>query len=115
MYHHYGFPVPATYTPLPMQDMADRLDFIEEEFEETILAYAKKDDEEIIDGLIDIIVVALGTLTLMGCNTQAHWDEVLRANMDKIVGKKKGREMKHDLTKPDDWIPPRHDLILEDQ
>ena len=54
--------------------MAFRLDFIEEEFEETILAFAEQDPEEIVDGLIDICVVAIGTLLAFDVDPDQAWD-----------------------------------------
>jgi len=94
--------------------MHGRIDFLEEEFQETILAYAEDNLEETIDGLIDLIYVAVGTLHLMGVSSQAHWDEVQRANMDKVPGKKPGRSMQYDMFKPADWEPPHHKQILEE-
>ena len=43
-----------------------RLDFIEEEFDETQKAVIENDPEEIVDGLIDLCVVAIGTLDACG-------------------------------------------------
>ena len=66
--------------------MAFRLDFIEEEFEETILAFAEQDPEEIVAGLIDICVVAIGTLLAFDVDPDQAWDEIHKANMNKEVG-----------------------------
>ena len=44
--------------------LAFRLDFLEEEFEETQAAFFKNDSKEVVDGLIDLIVIAIGTLDL---------------------------------------------------
>lgn len=88
-----------------------RLDFVEEELNETRKAVVEKDPEEIVDGLIDICVVALGTLDLFGVNAQKAWLEVLNANMKKKVGQKPGRENEHgfpDLVKDPDWEAPSH-------
>ena len=49
-----------------------RLDFLEEEFEETILAFANKDPEEIVDGLIDVCVIAIGTLLAFGVDADTR-------------------------------------------
>jgi predicted HAD superfamily Cof-like phosphohydrolase len=90
-----------------------RLDFIEEEFNETLKAtHLDKNPEEIVDGLIDIIVVALGTLDAFGVNAQKAWDEVHNANMAKEVGVKPERPNPlglPDLIKPTEWRAPSHD------
>lgn len=91
--------------------MAFRLDFIEEEFEETILAFAEQDPEEIVDGLIDICVVAIGTLLAFDVDPDQAWDEIHKANMNKEVGVKKSRPNPlglPDLSKPEGWTPPSH-------
>ena len=71
----------------------------------------RKDAEEIVDGLIDLCVVAIGTLDAYGVDPYKAWDEVLRANMDKFVGIKEGRPNPlgvPDLAKPEDWEAPNH-------
>ncbi len=88
-----------------------RLDFIEEEFEETLKANMENNPEEVVDGLIDIIVVALGTLDAFGVDVNRAWKEVHDANMAKEVGIKETRPNPlglPDLVKPKDWCGPNH-------
>ena len=88
-----------------------RIDFLKEELEETESALINMDSEEIVDGLIDLCVVAIGTLDAFGVNPYKAWDEVLRANMAKEVGVKESRPNPlgmPDLTKPEDWEGPSH-------
>ena len=88
-----------------------RIDFIREELEETEAALINMDAEEIVDGLIDLCVVAIGTLDAFGVNPYKAWDEVLEANMAKEVGKKPSRPNPlgvPDLIKPDNWKGPNH-------
>ena len=88
-----------------------RLKFLKEELQETVNATKAGDPEEIIDGLIDLCVVAIGTLDAFEVNAHKAWDEVLKANMKKIIGVKKERPNPlklPDLVKPDDWTPPSH-------
>ena len=88
-----------------------RIDFIREELEETEAALVSMDAEEIVDGLIDLCVVAIGTLDAFGVDPYKAWDEVLQANMAKEVGKKPSRPNPlgvPDLVKPDDWKAPSH-------
>lgn len=93
------------------QLLAFRLDFVEEEFEETLKAFADKNPEEIVDGLIDIIVIALGTLDMFNVDTDWAWEKVHNANMNKEVGVKPGRPNPlglPDLIKPEGWTAPNH-------
>jgi len=91
--------------------LAFRLDFLEEELTETVKAFAMNDGEELVDGLIDLCVVAIGTLDAFGIDPYKAWDEVLQANMAKEVGVKPTRPNPlgvPDLVKPDDWKAPSH-------
>lgn len=93
------------------QLLAFRLDFVEEEFEETLKAFADKNPEEIVDGLIDIIVIAIGTLDMFNVDTDWAWEKVHNANMNKEVGVKPGRPNPlglPDLIKPEGWTAPNH-------
>ena len=88
-----------------------RIAFLQEELDETREAYILRDAEEVVDGLIDLCVVAIGTLDAFGVDPYKAWDEVLKANMQKQVGVKETRPNPlgvPDLVKPDDWEPPSH-------
>lgn len=88
-----------------------RADFLQEELDETKRAILAEDAEEIVDGLIDLCVVAIGTLDAFGVDAHKAWNEVLIANMDKSVGVKESRPNPlglPDLVKGDDWEPPSH-------
>ena len=85
-----------------------RINFIEEELNEL-----KESDnpEDAVDALIDICVVAIGTLNAFQVNSKTAWDEVLRANMEKEVGVKDSRPNPlglPDLIKPEGWVGPDH-------
>jgi predicted HAD superfamily Cof-like phosphohydrolase len=91
-----------------------RLDFLHEELGETEKA-AKPgvpiDSEEVVDGLIDLCVVAIGTLDALGVDAYKAWDEVHKANMTKKVGVKETRPNPlglPDLVKPEGWVGPSH-------
>jgi|TARA_B100001063_G_C16510034_1_gene426308 hypothetical protein len=89
-----------------------RVDFLKEELDETESALVDMDSEEIVDGLIDLCVVAIGTLDAFGVDPYKAWDEVLKANMNKRVGVKEGRPNPlglPDLMKPADWKAPSHE------
>ena len=88
-----------------------RMDFIEEEFTETLNASMENNPEEVVDGLIDIIVVAIGTLDALGVDINKAWKEVHNANMSKKVGIKETRPNPlglPDLIKPEGWSAPNH-------
>jgi hypothetical protein len=86
-----------------------RARFIQEELTE--LFDNMHNPEEVVDALIDICVVAIGTLDAFDINSHEAWNEVLRANMAKRVGIKEGRPNPlglPDLMKPEDWVGPDH-------
>jgi len=88
-----------------------RYDFLQEEVNEGKTAISERNSEEIVDSLIDIIVVAVGTLDLLQVDFQKAWFEVLAANMAKRVGVKESRPNPlslPDLVKMPGWIPPSH-------
>lgn len=88
-----------------------RLKFLQEELWETIDASKNKDPEEIVDGLIDLCVVAIGTLDAFNIDAHKAWERVLEANMAKEVGVKESRPNElglPDLVKPEGWKAPDH-------
>jgi hypothetical protein len=89
-----------------------RIDFLKEELDETESALISMDSEEIVDGLIDLCVVAIGTLDAFGVDPYKAWDEVLKANLNKTVGVKPERPNPlglPDLIKPEGWEGPSHE------
>jgi len=89
-----------------------RVDFLEEELTETRNAQKVIDSEEIVDGLVDLCVVAIGTLDAFGVDPYKAWDAVLEANMAKSPGVKEGRPNPlglPDLMKPEGWTAPSHE------
>jgi len=89
-----------------------RLRFLQEELDETrAAAIMDKNPEEIVDGLIDLCVVAIGTLDAFGVDAYKAWDEVHNANMSKEPGIKESRPNPlglPDLIKPEGWKGPEH-------
>ena len=89
-----------------------RLNMVREELDETCVAFKKGDPEEIVDGLIDLCVFAIGTLDVFGVDAHKAWDAVYEANMAKSPGIKEGRPNPFglpDLIKPDGWTAPSHE------
>ena len=89
-----------------------RLNMVREELDETRDAFTKGDPEEIVDGLIDLCVFAIGTLDVFGVDAHKAWDAVYEANMAKSPGVKEGSPNPFglpDLIKPDGWTAPSHE------
>ena len=88
-----------------------RVKMMQEELDETKAAVKNGDAEEVVDGIIDICVFAIGTLEVFGVDANKAWDQVLKANMSKEVGIKEGRPNPlglPDLVKPEGWEGPTH-------
>ena len=89
-----------------------RLAMCKEELDETFDAASAKDPEEIVDGLIDLCVFAIGTLDVFGVDANEAWNRVYEANMAKEPGIKEGRPNPFglpDLMKPEGWTAPTHE------
>ena len=97
-----------------------RIDFLQEELDEMRKAVvdrqARKIDastaaDDTVDALIDLCVVAIGTLNAFDVNADEAWNRVHRANMTKEVGIKESRPNPlglPDLIKPEGWTAPTH-------
>lgn len=90
-----------------------RINFLAEEFNELGQAVSSSpvDAEETVDALIDLCVVAIGTLDLFNIDSHKAWQQVYVANMNKEVGVKASRPNPFnlpDLVKPSGWTPPDH-------
>jgi predicted HAD superfamily Cof-like phosphohydrolase len=92
--------------------IAFRLLMIYEELGETLsAALVQNNSEEMVDGLIDLCVFAIGSLDVFGVDSYRAWDEVLSANLQKEPGIKEGRPNPFglpDMLKPLLWSPPSH-------
>jgi len=87
-----------------------RVKFLKEELTE--LEDNLDNPEEIVDALIDLCVVAIGTLDAFDIDAYKAWDEVHKANMSKEVGIKASRPNPlnlPDLIKPTGWQAPSHE------
>ena len=91
-----------------------RINFLQEELDEMKKAATPNqpvDSEEVVDALIDLCVVAIGTLDLFEVNAYEAWNQVLQANLNKKVGIKESRPNPFglpDLIKPEGWVAPDH-------
>jgi predicted HAD superfamily Cof-like phosphohydrolase len=85
-----------------------RTNFLQEELNELKVA---KTADDAVDALIDLCVVAIGTLDAFDVNAYTAWDRVHAANMNKQVGIKESRPNPlglPDLIKPEGWTAPTH-------
>ena len=88
-----------------------RMLMLNEELHETMQAVNSENPEEIVDGLIDICVFAIGTLNVLEVDANKAWDAIHNANMAKEPGVKAGRPNPFgmpDLLKPEGWKGPDH-------
>jgi predicted HAD superfamily Cof-like phosphohydrolase len=97
-----------------------RIDFLQEELDEMRNAVANRQasaldtanaSDDVVDALIDLCVVAIGTLDAFDVNAYEAWDRVHKANMNKEVGVKASRPNPlglPDLIKPEGWVAPTH-------
>mgnify|MGYP002038891622 FL=1 len=89
-----------------------RIRFLHEELAEMGIALDEKNPEEIVDALIDLCVVAIGTLDAFNVDAHKAWKEVHTANMAKQPGVKESRPNPlglPDLIKPEGWKGPSHE------
>jgi len=85
------------------------LSLIKEEYKELRDAVKAKDEVEILDALIDILVVTIGAANAMGYNAEGAWNEVMKTNFAKVdpeTGKVRKRE-DGKILKPEGWQPPQ--------
>ena len=110
MHHHYGVREAVNKMDnFKLRKFLEfRINFLQEELNELRDA---KSAEDVVDALIDLCVVAIGTLDAYNVNAHQAWDEVFAANMNKQVGIKEGRPNElglPDLIKPVGWQAPSH-------
>jgi len=85
-----------------------RIDFLQEELDEMKDA---DNGDDVVDALIDLCVVAIGTLDAYDVDAYEAWNRVHEKNMQKEVGVKPSRPNPlglPDLIKPEGWTPPTH-------
>lgn len=107
-------PPPTSVSIISEEFALDRFAFMAEETNEYLEAATNGDVVAAVDGLLDTIYVALGTLWYMGIPVQECWDAVHRANMRKILGINKRDINRHSATKgamkPEGWVGPESEI-----
>lgn len=111
MHAHYG--VHPVIDQMDVEKLREflkfRINFLQEELDEMRNSFSA---EDVVDALIDLCVVAIGTLDAFSVDSHKAWDEVLKANMKKMVGVKESRPNPlglPDLIKPKGWKAPSHE------
>jgi predicted HAD superfamily Cof-like phosphohydrolase len=115
---HTKFGVNPVINTLGKEQLVDflkfRVDFLHEELDELNDAMSKGGvdaADDIVDALIDLCVVAIGTLNAFEVNAAEAWKRVHDKNMQKNPGVNKNRPNPlglPDLIKPEGWTPPKH-------
>lgn len=95
----------ARLLPPGLQEFRSK--FLKEELDEYLTAVKEGKIIEQVDGLVDLVYVAVGTLYMMGVDFNKVWAEVHNSNMSKsLVPKGEG---KHGYTvhKGEDYVKPQ--------
>lgn len=108
-----GSPIHVWPGHLKTVAMLKRIAFLREELTELEKAVQENNLADQADALVDITYVAMGTGVLMALPWRQLWNDVHRANMSKerltdpLLGHKVG------IGKPNGWVGPYTDTILE--
>jgi len=95
-----------------------RLKFLHEELAELTAAHAAGDLAGFLDGLVDLVYVALGTAHLAHLPFDAAWAAVHAANLTKVRATPRDprstRDHPLDVVKPPSWNPPDIERVIAD-
>lgn len=104
--------------PLSMSDLTFRIGFMLEELTEFARAASQNDLPKMLDALVDLTYVALGTAHLKRLPFNEAWAEVQRANLAKeraasADDARSARGHRLDVVKPVGWKPPDIETVIE--
>lgn len=105
----FDLPRPESYRHLSDELFHFRKGFLQEELDEFVEAYGKQERAKILDALVDLVYVAIGTAIMMGCDFNAAWRLVQDANMNKVRAQRaedSKRGTAFDVVKPKGWVAP---------
>lgn len=108
MHRYYRFDITKFSDEQLREFWKFRTAFLQEELTELQTATTADDA---VDALIDLCVIAIGTLDLFKVDPHLAWNRVFDANMSKEVGVKETRQQTGnlpDLVKPPGWSAPTH-------
>ena len=119
MYYHFGlveneFSEDRPPHLLSNDMMVQRMKHLREEILELSTAYDEGNLVEAADGLVDLVVIAMGTAALMNLPWEELWREVHRSNMSKRRGtaQESKRDYATDLIKGLNYKPPEIAQVL---
>lgn len=112
---HKAFNLPIGKKPqfpdMPERELRVRM--LYEEWHEYSLAEDRDDLTNLAQELSDIIYIAIGTAVAYGIPLAAVFEEVHRANMDKLVDGKAVYRKDGKVAKPYGWTPPNIEKIIK--
>ena len=111
----FGIPRLAKPGLLDDNTFCFRVGHLREEVEEFTEAHCDGDLEAAADALADLVYVAIGTAVCMGIPWDRVWDEVQRANMEKVRARTAGDSKRGnalDVVKPAGWRKPDHSWLV---
>lgn len=117
-HERYGIPYLSKPGLLDDATFDYRLKFLYEELDEFTVAHNKDDLVGAVDGLLDLVYVALGTLLNMGLSTkqiEQCWNTIQEANINKIrvsSADESKRGHSSDVRKPLDWVSPEKKIAV---
>jgi len=105
----FGFLYEGKPRIIPADIYRYRLQFMREEVEEYMEAWRRQDNEAMLDALVDLVYVTLGTAQFHGFDFDEAWKRVHAANMKKrratdASESKRGTGL--DVVKPKGWKTP---------
>lgn len=116
---HEKFQIPCSDKPsLPAGEMAAfRAGFMQEELDEYNRAVAQGDMAGVLDALVDLVYVAMGTAVIHGLPFEKAFGAVHTANMAKIRAERatdSKRGTTFDVVKPAGWVAPDIQAIIDE-
>ena len=105
---------------LPISDViayptSDRMNLIAEEFDEILIANARGDLAGVLDGLVDLVYVCIGTAIQANLPFDKAWALVHAANMLKERADPKPNDLTHQgVIKPEGWVSPDIERLIRD-
>lgn len=104
----FGLDSPDRPTDLDEETYDFRRKFMHEELDEYMDAWDDADMEKMLDSLVDLVYVVLGTAYLHGFNFNEAWRRVHDANMQKVRAQNADESRRGstlDVVKPEGWLP----------
>lgn len=104
---HKTFNVPSNKEPVKKPDWATRFKIMSEEWDELCNAFVARDKVKALDGLIDVVVTAIGTADAFGWDFDEGWHRVLESNYSKLGPDGKVTINEHGkIQKGENYFPP---------